>query len=490
MSLKITNPYASGTFNSKLFRIPAILTLKNGRILACADIRYGNGTDDPANVDVGIRYSDDNGATWSQGKFVNAFDDMEFCDHNKAIPTSASFVDSAIVQGEDGTIYHMCDACPAFMGLWSAGTYGKENGFIDGKLAVCDKTSVEKAESTKLNKEKYPYFVDNFSDDGFAPVRKFSDNEIYDNYFVDRDYKVYKKSGEEYTPVLIKQMNKDGSLSDKDIVANLFYAYSPIKIYPTYYLWVKKSTDNGETFGDGRILNLEIKSKGFTGFAPGRGISIDYNGKNRVLFAVYDNNDGKEYTSVIYTDDGENWNRSKKANQVGASGKSSETQFVFLNNGVLRMYSRNTAGYISYCDSTDGGETWNEYKQDKDLAYCSNCQFSVINYSKEIDGKKVIIISYPSTKIRKLGVIKVGIVNNDNTVEWRYRKNVTDSLNPFSFVYSCITELSDGSIVDLYESDKAELSCVRYTLDDLKANDKGISGIAKLKSIIYNKTRK
>ena len=161
-----------------------------------------------------------------------------------------------------------------------------------------------------------------------------------------------------------------------------------------------------------------------------------------------------------------------------------------MNNGVLRMYSRNTAGYISYCDSTDGGESWSEYNQDKALAYCSNCQFSIINYSKEIDGKKVIIISYPSTKIRKLGVIRVGIVNNDNTVEWRYRKNVTDSLNPFSFVYSCITELSDGSIVDLYESDKAELSCVRYTLDDLKVKDKGINGISKIKSIIYNKTRK
>ena len=88
-------------------------------------------------------------------KKIESFDDMEFFDHNKAIPTSASFVDSAIVQGEDGTVYHMCDACPSYMGLWSAGTYGKENGFIDGKLAVCDKTSAEKAESTKLNKEKY-----------------------------------------------------------------------------------------------------------------------------------------------------------------------------------------------------------------------------------------------------------------------------------------------------------------------------------------------
>ncbi|MBQ6936626.1 MAG: exo-alpha-sialidase [Clostridia bacterium] len=490
MSLKITNPYASGTFNSKLFRIPAILTLKNGRILACADVRYGNGTDDPANIDVGARYSDDNGVTWSEGKFVNEFCDMEYEDHNKAIATSASFIDSAIAQGEDGTVYHMCDACPAYMGLWSAGTYGKENGFIDGKLAVCDKTSADKAESTKLNKEKYPYFVDDFSADGFAPVRKFSDNEIYDNYFVDRDYKIYKKSEEEYTPVLIKQMNKDGSLSDKDIVANLFYAYSPIKIYPTYYLWVKKSSDNGETWGDGRIINLEIKSKGFTGFAPGRGISIDYNGKNRIIFAVYDNNDGREYTSVIYTDDGENWHRSQKARGVGEAGKGSETQFVLLNNGVLRMYSRNTAGFIGYSDSTDGGENWSDYKLDKDLSYCANCQFSVINYSKEIDGKKVIIISYPSEKIRKLGVIKVGFVNNDNTVEWRYRKNVTDSVRPYTFVYSCLTELNDGTIVDLYESYKAEISCVRYSLDDLKVNDNGISGFVKFKSFIHNKLKR
>ena len=104
MSLEIKNPFASGTFNSKLFRIPVILTLKNGRILAVADVRYGNGTDDPANVDTGIRYSDDNGVNWSESAFVNAFDDMEFCDHNKAIPTSASFVDSAIVQGDAGEV--------------------------------------------------------------------------------------------------------------------------------------------------------------------------------------------------------------------------------------------------------------------------------------------------------------------------------------------------------------------------------------------------
>lgn len=490
MSHNITNPYAPGTANSRLFRIPSLFTLKSGRIIAGADIRYGNGTDDPANIETAVRYSDDNGKTWSDVNLLNHFDDMADEDHNKAIPTSASFIDSAMVETPAGVLYHVCDACPAYMGLWSAGTYGKENGYIDGKLALCDKTSADKAESTKLTKEKYPYYVGEF-ENGFAPVLKFADNSQYNGYFVDKAYNIYQKNNEMLSPVMIKQMRKDGVLSEKEIIANIFYAYAPIKIYPTYFLWVKKSTDGGKTWSDGKILNTEVNSTGFTGFAPGRGICVEKNGKTRVLFAVYDNNDGKEYTSVIYTDDGETWHRSKKADIVGEAGKGSETQFVLMNNNVLRMYSRNTAGFIGYSDSLDFGETWGAYTLDKDLKYCSNCQFSIINYSKKIDGKDAVIISYPTTKTRKLGAIKIGLYDESNVVTWKYRKNITDSLNPFTFVYSCLTETSDGTIIDLYESYKAELSVVAFSIDELKVNDKeDLSLIQKIKSRIYNSTRR
>lgn len=491
MSQNITNPYALGTGNSKLFRIPSILTLKNGRVLAGGDIRYGNGTDDPANIETVVRYSDDNCKTWSDIVWVNHFNDMEDLDHNVAIPTSASFCDAAMCQDKNGVIYHASDACPAYMGLWSAGTYGKDSGFIDGKLALCDKTSHKKAESTTLNKTNYPYFVDDFNENGFAPVLKFSDNSNYNNYYVDRDYNIYQKVEDDFNPVLIKQMNKDGTLNDNDVIANIFYAYAPIKIYPTYYLWIRKSFDNGETWTDGKILNTQINSRGFTGFSPGVGICIEKGGKDRVIFSIYDNNGGREYTSVIYTEDGETWHRSEKAKQVGAAGKSSESQMVLLNNGVLRMYSRNIAGYISYTDSTDGGETWSKYTIDKGLPYCSNCMFSVINYSKKIDGKDAIVVSCPSKKTRKLGIIKIGLYDENNVVDWKYTKKVTDSLNPFSFVYSCITELQDGSIADLYESDKAEFTLKCYSLDELKVKESiRLSLVDSIKSKIYNKTRK
>ena len=117
--------------------------------------------------------------------------------------------------------------------------------------------------------------------------------------------------------------------------------------------------------------------------------------------------------------------------------------------------------------------------------------FSVINYSQEIDGKKAIVISYPSLKIRKGGAIKIGLYDDDNIVKWKYRKNVTDSLLPFSFVYSCITEDSKGNILDLYESDKAEISLQGYGVEELKVHDKAhLSLIEKIKSKHLNITKK
>lgn len=490
MAHVVTNPFAPGTAGSNLFRIPALYTLKSGRLIACCDVRYGNGTDDPANIETVLRYSDDGGAVWSDVIFVNHFNDMQDEDSAKAIPSSASFVDSAIVQNSDGVLLHACDVCPAFMGLWSAGTYGKGNGYIDGKLVLCDKTHTDKAESTKLDKETYPYYIGDFQGD-FAPVLKFCDNTNYGDYFVDKDYNLYRKSKENFIPVLINQMDKNGNLTDNKIIANIFYAHSPLKIYPTYYLQIKKSVDGGKTWSHGKIINTEINSKGFTGFAPGRGICISKDGAERILFAVYDNNDGKEYASCVYSDDGgETWHRSAKATLVGNSGKSSETQFAAMN-GILRMYSRNTDNFISYCDSRDCGATWGEYKPDKNLKYCSNCQFSVINLSKKTDGKNALIISYPMEKNRKCGVVKIGLYDENNEVTWKYSKCITDSLNPFTFVYSCLTETSNGDILLLYESDKAQLSIRKFKTEELKVHEvPKQTFVRRIKSAIYNVTKK
>ena len=50
-------------------------------------------------------------------------------------------------------------------------------------------------------------------------------------------------------------------------------------------------------------ISAQIDVSGFTAVCPGRGYSYQYQGKERMMFPVYDNNLGTEYASVIYTED-------------------------------------------------------------------------------------------------------------------------------------------------------------------------------------------
>lgn len=460
-----TQPFSPGTAECDYFRIPSMITLPSGRVIVSADVRYGYGSDSPANIETGVSFSDDSGESWSALQLVNHFTDMEDVSVNKVSKNTASFIDSACVCDEDGTIYLICDACPAFIGSLRA----KHNagGFMDGKLALCDKTTEDDIESTELNRETYPYYVGAF-EEGFAPVCRFRDDTVYDNYYVDPDYNLYRKS-ETMTPVWIAQLDCYGKVSSKRTQANIFYAASPVKVYPTFYAWLRVSRDGGETWENPQILNPQIEAKGFTGICPGRGLFVD----GRILFCVYDTNSGTEIASTIYSDDhGQTWHRGSKADKVGKAKKSSESQLICLPDGTLRMYSRNKAGYIGFADSTDGGVTWSSFKLDKSLKYCSDCMVSFLNYSEKIDGKDVIVASYPTTAYRKLGVVRIGLVDERNNVDWKYQYNVTSQLEDTTFNYSCLSELPDGRIAMLYESGWTEIQYKVFTPEELMVHEK------------------
>lgn len=462
-------PFAEGSAGVERFRIPALITLKSGRLLASADARYGHGTDSPANIDTVVSYSDDNGKNWSKPVKVNYFSDVDNGNNEKVVTASASFIDSALCEDSDGKVYLITNACPAFIGCPTSKKSG--TGLIDGKIVLCDKTSADEMESVKLDKEHYPYYIGSFKN-GYAPILKFSDKKVYKKYYIDTEYNLYTLDGEEYKKVKVPVIGSDGKLTDKKTQANVFYAHSPVKLYPAFYTWLRTSTDGGKTWSKPKILNKDIGTCGFTGVCPGRGFVYKYNGKERVMFGVYDDNGGREYTSIIYSEDGgKTWTRGEKASRVGTAGKSSESQLVKMNNGVIRMYSRNTAGYISYTDSTDGGNSWGKYKLDRSLKYTSNCMVSFINYSKKIDGKKAIIAAYPTSKNRKLGIIKIGLYDENNKVEWKYSYKVTEDKTDLTYVYSCLTELSDGKIGLLYESQAAELTYKTFSVSELKVNE-------------------
>lgn len=439
-------PFDAGTLGSERYRIPAIITLNDGSVLAAADMRYGHGSDSPNNIDIVVAKSADGYTGWEYS-IINHFDD--YADGVTAT-ASASFIDSALVQSEaTGRIFIISDAWTSEGGYptCKSGTgYTTVNG---NKYLLLTTGSVNDNLST------FEYYVGDMVD-GFAPVLKLSDNSAT-GYTVDAEYALYKDGA----PVYQAQVG-----SDKQVQQNVFYGEADFCAYNTCYLWMRYSDDNGDTWSEPVIISSQIKkdNEGFLGIGPGRGFVTEVNGKERIIFCVYDNAGLVEKVSTIYSDDnGATWHRGEETSHRIGVGKTSEAQIVSLPDGSLRMYARDDSFYVAYADSTDGGASWSQFKTDTNLPSNGNCMVSFINYSGKIDGKDVIIASYASNQNERAdGVVKVGLVGENNVVDWVSTYNVTNGF----FAYSCLTELADGKIGYLYEDEAAHISYAVLELDE------------------------
>ncbi len=93
---------------------------------------------------------------------------------------------------------------------------------------------------------------------------------------------------------------------------------------------------------------------------------------------------------------------------------------------------------------------------------------SVINYSRPIDGKQVLVASYPGGDDqiyhRVNGIIAVGLIDEDTgNVDWKYHYPV----NKAPYYYSCLTELPDGDIGLWYEYEEYAIQYRVYTMEEL-----------------------
>lgn len=443
--------FDAGQNGSERYRIPAIYTLKDGSVIAAADMRYGHGADSPGNIDTLVAISKNGYTNWNYN-VINYFDDYADSLTEKA---SASFIDTAIVQSEQtGRIFTVVDAQPSGCGYLDC---KQGTGFttIDGKSYMLLTTGKN---TDGLN--TFKYYIGDYKD-GFAPILSL-ETGAETGYFVDEEFDIYNGT----TAVTTTQ--KGGS---KAVNQNIYYADAPFKCYCTTYLWMRYSDDNGATWSAPVNLTGQVKNSGeyFLGICPGRGVAVTLNdGTERIIFTVYDNGiigwNAIENVSTIYSDDnGVTWHRGDDTLVVPAVGKTSECQIVKLNNGVLRMYARNAGDHIAYADSTDGGISWTDFVADADLTAMGNCMCSFINTSKTINGKKVILGSFPSNPdARADGVIKVGLVNSDNSVDWISTYRLT--YNSF-FAYSCMTELSDGNFAILYEDQDHHIANLIFSID-------------------------
>lgn len=450
------NPFVQGTGGSNSFRIPAMVTLNNGTIVAAADARW-NTTYDGGGLDTIVSYSTDNGANWNY-TFANYLGDNGKVYNGSG---STAFIDPSLATDGE-TVYMLVDLYPYGVAL---------NG--DGNTAPSTAVGFNSDGTLKLaanGSSTYNYYL--------------QDGQIYDSshnvvsgYTVDAYFN-------------IKGDNCD---------TNLFFSDSPYQVVRTGYLYLTKSTDGGKTWSAPTLIpNVKTSSEQVCLVGPGRGLVTD----DKIIFPVYSYNGSSDSqrTGFIYSENGGvTWERSSNAT---SSMWSSESAVVELSDGTLRFFYRNGNSKLYYVDynmsSGISSGTWGN-PVNTGIATNSNTQISAISYSKTVDGKQVILVSCPTgsnsngsadsnASARLNGKIFVGYVNSDKTMDWQNDKAISVTSNNNQFMYSCLTELNDGKIAILYEDKESTWgtgdNCY-YTMDfqtydlgltDSSESDEGESG--------------
>lgn len=412
-------PFATGVGGSELFRIPAMVTLKDGTLVAAADARW-NHTGDACALDTMVSRSADNGVTWEY-TFANYLGDYG----NFMSDYATAFIDPELATDGE-TVYMLVDLFPGGYGLNTAPLVPEKGCAFTEEGCLKLKANGE---------ESYDYYVKN------GRIFRTDGTEVSE-YTVDGHFNLIAADGQE--------------------AGNVFYnAEAPedrpaYQVYPTMYLYLTKSTDKGATWSEPSLLNVKKENEYFYGAGPGRGVVTP---SGRLLFSCYNHEKGAEYTSVIYSDDqGVTWKRS-----ADMAENCSESALMEAD-GVLYLFVRQRyETQRGYYISKDNGETWSERYEINDIVYDHSCQLTAIKYSRKIDGKTAVLFAAPGGYRRKEGRIFVGLLQDDCTIEWKYTYDINDG----EYAYSCLTELADSRIGLLYELGDGYIEYRSYTMQEL-----------------------
>ena len=464
---------------SNYYRIPALLTLKSGTVISAADARFGGTHDSPNNIDIAVARSEDGGKNWSEPELLFHYGDYE--DNTLEIPVgtqtrvnqSASFIDPVLLQDEETErVFLISDAMAAGYGSPQAVT-GSGYKEIQGKKYL----KLQKAGETDYNYTVRENGVI-YNDTTNQPT-EYSLNSNFE-ILKDNVLQTVKQKSSRFDPT-----NGSGQLvtdeTDKDVPMNIMYADAVFKAFPTTWLYMKYSDDDGKTWSDPILLNGMVKAEDsrvlVTG--PGRGMQIK-NGeyKGRLIVPVYDT----AQSGIIYSDDhGATWNYAKGPSTKKAA--MSESQIVEMPDGTLHVYARSTGSKIAEAVSLDGGKTWTEAAYVPGMTQPGwGSQLSVIRYGGLIEGKPALIMSTPAGvgNYRRDGRVKIGLITDTGKegsekykIDWTYDYSV-DSKNA-GFAYSCLSELPNHQIGLMYEKYDSYNPAELHSQDIMKYEELSLS---------------
>ena len=397
------------------FRIPALVKMDNGTLVAGADQR-NTGQADYGDIEMVVRTSNDNGKTWGDKVTIfNPQNNPKLGDTNSSNPAT---IDIALTAKGD-KLYAMYDLFPEGRGLSSLPSKAvaayKE---IDGK----------KYQIVTKNGEEYT-----IRDNG--KIFDASGKETAYSVVVDAKDKehAYQDYGDVY-----EGNQKIGNILFKTGNQNGFQA-----VY-TSYLMLSESSDNGKTWSAPKNISNMVRSDSmiFQGTGPGAGISLKH-GKyaGRIIFPVYTTVEKVgERASVVYSDDnGVTWHSSSN---IAPNMSNSETTIVELQNGTLKAFMRGST-FVQEATSTDGGATWTGAKNTD--RYSNRTQIAATTTIQ--DGKEYVVLSTPGKTRRVDGIISIGEVQADNSIKWIKERKIVNGI----YGYSSVADLGNGEFGILYE---------------------------------------
>ncbi len=333
-------PFADHMAGCENYRIPCILTMPDGTLVAAADARWDD-EQDCGGIDTVVSRSTDGGKTWRY-TFANYFGDNGDC-HNVA---SATFIDPELLADGD-RLFMLAD-------LFPGGLSTQHHNLTPG-------TGFDASGNLRVLGEDGEYVLR----DG----RLVRDETPVDGITVDAWFYLYR----------------DGAC-----IGNLFFSDAPYRAFQTGYLCLTESDDDGASWSAPQLLNLKDPDDVFLGTAPGRGLALH---DGTLLFSAYSLRPADYEIKTAYllssNDHGKTWKKHP------ANVQTSENQLVELSSGTIRMIARSYQNAICYLDFFRNGKDFipGDFVN-TGVNNNSNCMISAVRYEK--DGKEYILASCPT----------------------------------------------------------------------------------------------
>ena len=432
--------FDTGYHGALSYRIPSLLTLDSGVILAGADQRVSIPNDAPNDINLVMRRSLDGGQTWEEMRTLLSLPGTG--------ALGASLIDSVLVQDHStGRVICLVDQFP--------GGIGQPNAVVGT---------------------------------GFdAQGRRVLHNRARELFAVEPDGTVVTAAGEptDYRVVLSNDAATGARTGDVllggEAAGSIYLAYEQapedcLFQHRSSHLLMITSDDDGATWSEPTDITAQVKADWMCFLGTGPGNAIQLTGPEhagRILVPVYYSHEagGTGFLScaAIYSDDGgATWTLGASPNDgrevLGAVVSSRdladeraslyESVLVEGADGAVHVWARNQhpAGRVAHAVSHDGGVTWGEVDYSDQLTEIfSQPNAIAVTGASDIAGaaepsSRSIVFANASQMLpfRGCGVMRL---SHDDGVTWPHNRVI----NPRHYVYQCMAQLPSGDIALLWE---------------------------------------